>query len=117
MGLLVKYGTEVTIDEGQCLLFVRRALSQTVRVPEVYKWCRDDGQVFIYMELINGVTLDKSWEKLIEDDRLAICQQLRHVIDAWRSLKRDSTSAFIGKSMFPPTAKRDFTSILHDTSR
>ena len=97
LGVLVKYGTEVSIAEGQCLLLVRRTLSPTVPVPEVYGWCKDDGQVFIYMELIDGVTLEKSWETLIEKDRLAICQQLRCMIDAWRSLKCDDTSAFIGK--------------------
>jgi hypothetical protein len=110
MGLLVKYGTEVTVAEGQCLFLVRRTLSQAVPVPEVYGWCKDDGQVFIYMELIDGVTLEKSWETLIEDDRLAICQQLRHMIDAWRSLKHDSTSPLIGKSMLARTNKRGFTS-------
>jgi hypothetical protein len=42
------------------------------------------------MELINSATLDKSWEKLIEEDRLVICQQLRHMIEAWRILLCDS---------------------------
>jgi hypothetical protein len=58
LGLCVKYGTEVTIAEGQCLLFVRSKLPQeVVLVPEVYGWCKDDGQVFIYMELMDGVTI------------------------------------------------------------
>jgi hypothetical protein len=37
LGLCVKYETEVTIAEAQCLLFVRSKLSQYVPVPEVYK--------------------------------------------------------------------------------
>jgi hypothetical protein len=97
LGLCVKYGTEITIAEGQCLLFVRSKLSQRVPVPEVYRWCKDDGQVFIYMELIDGVTLEKSWEGMDEENRLAVCEQLRGMVDAWRGLERDSGSALISK--------------------
>jgi hypothetical protein len=43
LGLCVKYGTEVTIAEGQCLLLVHRKLSPDVPVPEVYIWCKDGG--------------------------------------------------------------------------
>jgi hypothetical protein len=97
LGLCVKYGTEITIAEGQCLLFVRSKLSQSVPVPEVYRWCKDDGQVFIYMELMDGVTLEKSWEGMIEEDGLAVCDQLRCMIDAWRGLKCDSDSTLISE--------------------
>jgi hypothetical protein len=107
LGLCVKYGTEVTIAEGQCLLFVRSKLSQHVPVPEVYKWCKDDGQVFIYMELMDGVTLEKSWESFNEENRLAVCEQLRCMVDAWRSLGCDSDSAFIGKLMLAPTVREN----------
>lgn len=97
MDLLVKYGTEVTIAEAQCLLFIRRELSQTVPVPEVFGWCKNNNQVFIYMELVDGITLERSWETMVEGDRLAICQQLRHMIDAWRSLKNGYAPPFIGE--------------------
>ncbi|KAH6612114.1 phosphotransferase enzyme family protein-like protein [Boeremia exigua] len=96
LGVCVKYGTEVTIAEGQCLLLIRSKLSQHVPVPEVYKWCKDDGQVFIYMELMNGVTLEKSWDGLDEGDRLAVCEQLRCMIAAWRGLGCTSDLTFIG---------------------
>jgi hypothetical protein len=91
LGLLVKYGREITIAEGQCLLFVRNTLSDVVPVPEVYGWCKDDGQVFIYMELVDGITLEKSWGTMTESERIPVCQQLREMINAWRGLKQDST--------------------------
>jgi hypothetical protein len=97
LGLCVKYGTEITIAEGQCLLFIRSKLFPYVPVPEVYRWCKDDEQVFIYMELIDGVTLEKSWEGMNEEDRLAVCEQLRRMIDAWRGLGCDSDSALVSK--------------------
>ena len=99
LGLCVKYGTGITIAESQCLLIVPSKLSQYVPGPEVYGWCKDDGQVFIYMELMDGVTLEKSWEGLNEEDRLAVCKQLRCMVDAWRSLECESDSAFTGKLM------------------
>lgn len=56
MGLLVNYGTEVTIAEAQCLLLIRKTISHTVSVPEVFVWCKDNNEVFIYMELVDGIT-------------------------------------------------------------
>jgi hypothetical protein len=102
LGLCVKYGTDVTIAEGQCLLFMRSKLHEHVPVPEVYKWCKDDGQVFIYMELMDGVTLEKCWEDLNEQNRLVICEQLRCMVAAWRGLGCDSDPAFIGTLRLHP---------------
>lgn len=97
LGLLVKYGREITIAEGQCLLFIRNTLSDIVPVPEVYGWCKDDEQVFIYMELVDGITLEKSWETMTESERMAVCQQLREMINAWRGLKQEFSPPFIGE--------------------
>ena len=83
--------------EGQTLLYIRNTLSQVVPVPEVYGWCKDDSQTFIYMELIDGITLEKSWDNISEDGRIAVCQQLRHIIDTWRGLKQDFAPPFIGE--------------------
>ncbi|RYO41193.1 hypothetical protein AA0111_g1424 [Alternaria arborescens] len=96
LGLLVKYGEEITIAEGQCLLALRQLLPDTVPAPEVYGWREDDGQVFIYMELVNGITLEKSWDNTNKEDRIAVCHQLRRMVDAWRNLKQDVKSPFVG---------------------
>ena len=101
LGLLVKYGEGITIAEGQCLLALRQLLPDTVPVPEVYGWREDDGQVFIYMELVNGITLEKSWDNMNKEDRIAVCHQLRHMVDAWRNLKQDVKSPFVGKPISP----------------
>ncbi|KAH6618833.1 hypothetical protein C7974DRAFT_400979 [Boeremia exigua] len=89
IGLLVKYGTEVTLAEGQCLLFIRNTLSRVVPVPEVYGWCKDGNQVFIYMELVDGITLEKSWDTMIEGEKTSVCQQLHDMVDALGSIKQD----------------------------
>jgi hypothetical protein len=43
LNLLVKYGKEITIAEGQCLWAIRRLLPYQVPVPEVYGWCQEGG--------------------------------------------------------------------------
>jgi hypothetical protein len=98
LGLIVKYGKEITIAEGQCLWYLRWAfpLSQ-VPVPEVYGWCEDEGEVFIYMELVKGVTLEERWEALVEEERGSVCGQLRDIVLALRSLKQDPDDKFLGK--------------------
>ncbi|KAF2186883.1 hypothetical protein K469DRAFT_725557 [Zopfia rhizophila CBS 207.26] len=95
VGLLVKYGPEVTLVEGQSLLLIRKTLSPVLPVPEMYGWCKDDGQVFIYIELMDSITFEKSWETIVEGQKVSICQQLRHMVNAWRSLKQAFSPPFI----------------------
>ncbi|KAL7271649.1 hypothetical protein RUND412_005572 [Rhizina undulata] len=67
----------VTIAEGQCLWAIRKLLHGQIPVPEVYGWCKDDNDVFIYMELVHGVTLEERWESLSGEERIEISEQLR----------------------------------------
>lgn len=72
LGLLVKHGAKISVAEAKCLKIVRERLFHKIPVPEVYGWCRHDGQVFIYMELVQGVTLEQSWDTLVEEDRTSV---------------------------------------------
>ncbi|KAH4923388.1 hypothetical protein HBI26_045430 [Parastagonospora nodorum] len=94
LGLLVKYGTDVAVAEGQCLLFIGN--TQVVPVPEVYGWCKDDDQVFIYMELVDGITLEKSWDTMTEGEKTSICEQLHDMVDALRGVEQNSWPPYIG---------------------
>ena len=100
LNLLVKYGSEITLAEGQCLWFIRRYLSRDVPVPEIYGWRRDGDQTFLYMELIQGDTLEYRWDSLHENEKTGICAQLRRMTTAWRGLRQDSFPEFIGKISF-----------------
>lgn len=97
LNLLVKYGHRVTIAEGQCLWAVRRICGGAVPVPEVYGWCRDGDEVFIYMELIHGRTLDERWPALSTEEKVECCKQLRLMIDRLRTLKQAPGEEFIGE--------------------
>lgn len=98
LGLLVKYGAQISVAEAQCLMMVRERLFHKVPVPEVYGWCRHEGQVFIYMELVQGVTLEQSWDALSEEDRTSVCKELGGMVQEWRGLARqDASDTLISK--------------------
>lgn len=94
--LVVKYGREITIAEALCLWAIRRLLPDQVPVPEVYGWCEDGGEFFIYMELIQGETLENKWKSLSKPERIDVCSQLRVMLSELRSLKQDPENQFLG---------------------
>ncbi|KAK7403968.1 hypothetical protein QQX98_010245 [Neonectria punicea] len=96
LGLLVKYGARVSVAEAQCLVMLRERLSGKVPVPEVYGWCSHEGQVFIYMELVEGVTLEQRWEALGEEARAAVCRELGGMVREWRGLAREDGLGHVG---------------------
>ncbi|EGE05001.1 phosphotransferase enzyme family protein [Trichophyton equinum CBS 127.97] len=110
LGLIVKFGRapEVTVAEGQLLWALRRTLP-TVPVPEVYGWTHDNGQVFIYMELIKGVTLEQRWQYLGPAERVAICEQLRDIILDYRRLRHAPGDFFLGHINREPLGDVIFT--------
>lgn len=59
LGLIVKYGSDPTVTEAETQHMVYRQLKGKVPVPEVFGWTEDGGQVFIYMSLIEGETLQQ----------------------------------------------------------
>ena len=95
--LIVKYGRTITIAEGQCLWAIRHLLIDFVPVPEVYGWCRDGGEVFIYMQLMRGHTLEELWQTLSTQEKAKVCEELRLIVDALGHLEQDPLDQFIGK--------------------
>ncbi|KAF4459748.1 phosphotransferase family [Fusarium albosuccineum] len=95
--LFVRFGKEpqVTIAEGQCLWALRQYLPG-VPVPEIYGWVEEDDQMFIYMELVEGTTLERRWDSLCRNERINVCEQLRSMIDEVRQLQQDPKNQFLG---------------------
>ena len=95
--LTVKWGPEVSIAEGQCLWAIRRQLAGAVPVPELYGWCREGNTVYIYMEMVAGVTMEERWDRLSPGERSQVCEHLREIVQALGSLEQDPDDKFIGK--------------------
>ncbi|GKT51827.1 uncharacterized protein ColSpa_12008 [Colletotrichum spaethianum] len=97
LGLLVKYGGNVTIVEAQTQMMVHERLQGLVPVPEIFGWTEDDGQRFIYMSLIEGVTLQERWCDMNEDEKRVICEELKGMVKELRALEQDSHDRFVGE--------------------
>ncbi|KAK2053478.1 hypothetical protein LY76DRAFT_639000 [Colletotrichum caudatum] len=59
LGLLIKYGGNVTILEAQTQMVVHQRLQGNVSMPEIFSWIEDNGQRLVYMYLVEGATLQK----------------------------------------------------------
>jgi hypothetical protein len=97
LGLVVKYGADVTIVEAQTQIMLRKRLQGRVPVPEVFGWTEDGDQTFIYMSLIEGKTLMERWGDLNEDEIRAVCEELNHLVKMFRALEQDTCDHYIGK--------------------
>jgi len=96
LGLIVKFGYDVTVYEAQCLSVMKQVLRNGVAVPEVYGWRVDSNQVFIYMQLIQGPTSKERWDSLNISDKVAVCDQLRRIMTCLRRVEQDPHDSFIG---------------------
>lgn len=86
-GLIVKWGRDVTIAEGQCLQFIRKHLADHVPVPEVFGWTQDGDVTYLYLESIFGDPLSERWDTLTKAEKATICNQLCNMIHSWRRIQ------------------------------
>ncbi|OTB05944.1 hypothetical protein M426DRAFT_121558 [Hypoxylon sp. CI-4A] len=96
LGLVVKYGSEITIAEAQCLWYFKKHMKNEVPVPELFGWCHDNGETFIYMEFVDAETMEDIWPSLTQEEQDTICEQLRTSMEAWRGLRQETKPYFIG---------------------
>ncbi|GLB43422.1 putative phosphotransferase enzyme family protein [Lyophyllum shimeji] len=94
--LIVKYGHTSTtpVAEGQTLWLL--SFVPHMRVPKVYGWCEDGGQRFIYMERVEGVTVEERWPSLSAPQKLAVVEQLNVMVSSMRRLKQAPGNSYIG---------------------
>jgi hypothetical protein len=96
LGLVVKYGADVTVTEAQTQMEIREQLQGHVPTPEIFGWSEDGGQVFVFMSLVEGETLEERWSSMNEVERQAICKKLQHIVKIWRALTQDQQDCYIG---------------------
>ena len=98
MQLVVKFGPRVTVEEAVTMWAIRKLFDYQIPVPELFGWRSFQNEVFIYMELIQGVTMKQWWSDpgLSDPDRHSLCKQLRQMISSLRQLQHESGDMFIG---------------------
>ncbi|KAF2785577.1 phosphotransferase enzyme family protein [Melanomma pulvis-pyrius CBS 109.77] len=94
--LAVKFGDRVTTSEALCLRMVKRLLPTQVPVPEVYGWKVEQGQVFLYMQLIRGPTLLEQWGSMNYQDKQSVCSHLCQILQSLRTIPQNLSKKFVG---------------------
>ncbi|KAK2800951.1 hypothetical protein FQN50_007926 [Emmonsiellopsis sp. PD_5] len=95
LGLFVKWGTATKISEAQSLYAVGKYLQGNVPVPQIYGWRVDGAEKFIYMEYIQGQTLEQVWDTLSADECVSICNELRTICGNLRQLEQDPSDPIL----------------------
>lgn len=97
LGLVVKFGRDdtVSISEGQCL-WALRTLLPSVPVPVIYGWSTEQEYVLLYMEKVKGVTVEKVWPTMTDDQKNAFWRNLQFVVSELRTLSQDPDNQFLG---------------------
>jgi aminoglycoside phosphotransferase len=67
-----------------------------MRVPKVYGWCEDGDERFIYMERIEGVTVEERWSSLSAAQKLSVVEQLNLMVSSMRRLKQAPGNRYVG---------------------
>jgi hypothetical protein len=83
---VVKYGSQVDLNEGETMLHVAR--STAVRVPQVFALFRDEENEknYIIMERIHGETLEQLWPSLSQVEKEEVSSRLKASMDELRRL-------------------------------
>jgi hypothetical protein len=99
MHLVVKFGPKVTVEEAVTMWAIRKLFGHQIPVPELFGWQLFQYEIFIYMELIQGVTVGNRWSDpaLSDADTVSLCKQLRQMISSLRQLQHESGDIFIGR--------------------
>lgn len=112
LGLFVKYGADVTVAEMETQIRMRELLQGQVPIPEVFGWAEDGGQTFIYMSLVSGDTLQARWGSMSESEREAVCQKLRPMVNAWRTLPQEGGEPYVGECSHRPVHSKEMYRLL-----
>lgn len=90
----VKFGSDVSENEGYALLFAEQNLS--IPTPRLYAMYREPltDNLYLVMDLVRGVTLESIWSTLTTESKSSIATQLREMFSFMRMLS--PPQAFIG---------------------
>lgn len=95
--LVVKFGDDITVAEGQCLWFMSHHLQAEVPVPAIFGWTKDQDETFLYTEYVHGDTLASRWDTLSNAERLSICSSLKQSVTALRQLQQPTVPFCLGE--------------------
>ncbi|KAF2818060.1 phosphotransferase enzyme family protein [Ophiobolus disseminans] len=111
LGMIVKFGSHISTTEAVNLWDIPRVFQDMIPVPEVYGWrvAKQEGntdEVFIYMQLVQGPTLEEQWSKLCAGNKQMICKDIRAKSSCLRTLWDSESHQVIGSICHSPAPDR-----------
>ncbi|KAF2006939.1 phosphotransferase enzyme family protein [Amniculicola lignicola CBS 123094] len=108
LNIFVKFGPSVLQSEAESLRFVREKLGNRVPVPEVYGWYQDSKEAILFMDLVEGITLQEQWPSLSREEKEGVYQDIKGIVEALRTLRQDKGREFIGAISHGPLPENAF---------
>jgi serine/threonine protein kinase len=96
---VVKYGSHVSENEGNALLYLERELD--IPAPRLYAMYREDGQLYIVMEFLQGKELPCLWPTFSPEDKTDITTQLCQILELMRALPSPGTLGNVNNGPLP----------------
>jgi aminoglycoside phosphotransferase (APT) family kinase protein len=89
--------------EGQALLFLEHHLRDIVAVPKLYAMYRiaANGHLCLIMERVQGESLEEMWPTLGENEKSALCRQLREMFQTIRDIRCPNFYGSVEKGLVP----------------
>ncbi|WEW55666.1 hypothetical protein PRK78_001099 [Emydomyces testavorans] len=81
---VVKYGRYIRDNEGYALLFLEQY--PLIPAPRLYAMYREDGILYLVMQLLPGSDLLVLWDELSSNEKESICGQLKEIFDQIRAI-------------------------------
>jgi len=82
---IIKHGRYIKENEGTALLFLEN-YCPSVPAPRLYAMYRENGILYLVMQLLRGQNLRDIWDRLLDTEKSSICNQLRKTFTKVRSI-------------------------------
>ncbi|EZF25123.1 hypothetical protein H112_02470 [Trichophyton rubrum D6] len=84
--VVVKFGRMAGSSEGQALIYLERYAPE-IPAPRLYTMFKESNELFLIMQRVPGIPLDKIWPSLTESEKNDISTKLRQIFDSMRQVK------------------------------
>jgi serine/threonine protein kinase len=92
--IVVKYGEGVALVEAETMAFITERT--TIPIPKVLGTLEHDGKVYIYMERVQGRTMQECLTELKDDELVSVAEQLSDIVTQLRAIESSHIGSING---------------------
>lgn len=97
---IIKFGRYIKENEGVALLFLEKHCP-SVPAPRLYAMYRENDILYLVMELLPGQNLRDVWDRLLESEKITICNQLKISLAKVRSIPSAGLFSSVARESVP----------------